>query len=498
MKAKAKLLLVVGALSIGFISCGDSFLEKGPIVGQVEEDFYKTEADAIAAVNSAYATLQFELTPGGHFRWFWGDIMSDDSDKGGEGDNDQFTLKQLEDFEGPTNTEYLQAEWEANYEGIYRANKVIERVPEIDMSESLKARIIAEAKFIRAYFHYNLVTVFGRVPLVDRVLSPSEYNIAQSNPSDIWVLIEADLNDAGSVLPKRSQYPAEDLGRATHGAAYGLLTKAYLYQGKFGEAKDAAEKVVNSGEYQLDPEYGNIFKLIGENGVGSVFEIQYMNASGGNWGRNNANEGTFSNVFQRARGQFEGFGFNIPTQDLVDEYFAEGFEDPRLQHTIFRIGDEMGDRGVFTIDATGGFPHLYYNKKAFNNKSEEAPFGDPSPNGGTNDRVIRYADILLMHAEAAYHVGDLEASKNSLNAVRARVGLDPVSAAGEGLLQAIYHERRVELGMEGHRFFDLVRTGRAATKLGDKGFKVGINEVFPIPEFEITKSNGVYSQNNGY
>ncbi len=498
MKDIYKLLIIGLVTSFGFVSCGDSFLEKEPLVGQVEEDFYKTEADAIAAINAAYAALQFELTPGGHFRWFWGDIMSDDSDKGGEGDNDQFTLKQLEEFEGPTNTEYLQAEWEADYEGIYRANKVLERVPSIKMNEGVKARILGEAKFIRAYFHYNLVTIFGRVPLVDRVLAPSEYNIPQNTPEETWALIESDLIAAASVLPKRSQYPAQELGRVTQGAANALLAKAYLFQGKFPLAKTAAEAVISTSEYQLDPEYKSIFTLVGENGVGSVFEIQYMNASGGNWGRNNANEGTFSCVFQRARGQFEGYGFNIPTQDLVDEYFAEGFEDPRLQYTVFREGDAMGDRGIFTIDATGGFPHKYYNRKSFNNKSEEAPFGDPNPNGGNNDRVIRYADVLLMHAEASYHTGDEGSARTSLNLVRKRVGLDDVTATGNNLLKAIYHERRVELGMEGHRFFDLVRTGRAATELADKGFKIGVNEVFPIPQFEIVKSNGVYSQNNGY
>jgi len=144
--------------------------------------------------------------------------------------------------------------------------------------------------------------------------------------------------------------------------------------------------------------YANIFTNSGENGPGSVFEIQYMNASGGNWGRNNANEGTFTNVFQRARGQFEGYGFNLPTQDFVDEFEAN---DPRLGHTVFQVGDEMGDRGVFTLEATG-FPHLYYPKKYFLNASDEAPFGDPAPNGPSNDRVIRYADLLLFHAEAAY------------------------------------------------------------------------------------------------
>ena len=478
-------------------ACSD-FLDKPPIIGQGEEKFYNTEEDAIAAVNAAYAALQFELTPAGHFRWFWGDIMSDDTEKGGEGDNDQFSLKQLEEFQGPTNTEYLQAEWEANYEGVYRANKVLERVPAIDMDENLKNRILAEAKFIRAWFHYNQVTVFGNIPIADKVLAPSEYNKAQNSPSEVWTFIEKDLIEAAADLWPRSQYGQEDLGRITKGAANALLTKAYLYQQKYGQAKTASEAVIDGMEYMLDSDFANIFTQSGENGPGSIFEIQYMNASGGNWGRNNANEGTFSNIFQRARGAFEGFGFNIPTQDLVDEFLIGGEEDPRLEYTVFREGDAMGDRGIFTIDATGGFPHKYYNRKVFNNKSEEAPFGDPAPNGGTNDRVIRFADVLLMHAEAAYHEGDETGARTSLNRVRTRVGLDDVTASGQALLDAIYHERRVELALEGHRFFDLVRTGRASAELGVLGFQSGTHEILPIPDFEIIKSNGVYSQNPGY
>lgn len=494
-----KQLLFIGISILFFNSCTDDFLDKSPIIGQVEENFYKTEEDAIAAINAVYASLQFELTPDPHFRWYWGDIMSDDSEKGGEGDNDGFPLKQLEDFQPATNTTYLQAEWEASYEGIYRANKVLEKVPAIEMNQAKKQDILSEARFIRSYFNYNLVTIYGNVPLVDHVLSPDEYDLPQSNPSEIWLLIEEDLIEAIKHLPTKSEYPLEDLGRVTKGAAQALLAKSYAYQQKWAEAKPVLEDLIASNEYSLIGDFAGIFTEAGENGPGSIFEIQYMNASGGNWGRNNANEGTFSNVFQRARGQFEGYGFNIPTQDLVDAFFAEnGAEDPRLQHTVFREGETMGDRGVFTKDAAGNQPHQYYTRKTFNQKSEEAPFGDPNPNGGTNDRVIRYADMLLLHAEAAFQTGDESAALSSMNVVRDRVGLEPLSLSGDALLEKIYHERRLELAMEGHRFFDLIRTGRAPEVLGPLGFQEGIHEILPIPQLEITKSNGIYQQNPGY
>src|SRR5687767_5309596 len=328
MKKYIYLLLI--PLVPTFMSCEKDFLEKSPIVGATEENFYRTEEDAIAAINAAYASLQFQLSPAGHFRWFWGDIMSDDALKGGSGDNDVNDLLQLETFKGQANTDLLKAEWGADYDGIYRANVVLEKVPAIEMDELLKARILGEARFIRAWNFYNLVTMFGGVPLADHVLAPSEYNMPRAGADEVWDLIENDLIAAANDVWLRSEYPSADLGRITKGAAQALLVKAYLWREKWIEAKSMAEAIINSGEYQLVANYADIFPLYGENNEESIFEIQYMNASGGNWGTNNANEGSFTNVFTRARGQFAGYGFNIPTQDFVDEFFKEGFEDPRL------------------------------------------------------------------------------------------------------------------------------------------------------------------------
>jgi starch-binding outer membrane protein, SusD/RagB family len=493
---KIAIILIVSALALA--ACRKDFLEKSPPVGSTLENFYQTEADAVAAINAAYAALQFEMTPAGHFRWFWGDIMSDDSEKGGSGDNDQPLLAALEQFQGPVNTEYLEAEWAADYEGIYRANLVLTYVPDIEMNPQLKERILGEAYFIRAWFHYILVTMFGDVPMVDRLLAPSEYSTPRTPADQVWALVESDFRAAADRLPLRSQYPMSDLGRITKGAAQSMLVKTLLWQERWAEARAIAEEVANSGEYQLVPNYSTIFTTAGENNAESVFEIQYMTESGGNWGYNSANEGTFTNVFQRARGQFDGFGFNIPTQDFVDEFFAEGFEDPRLSSTVFREGEPMGDRGIFTKEATGGFPHDYYPKKYFNNRSEQATFGDPNPNGGSNDRVIRFSDVLLMHAEAAAQMGDEGAALASLNRVRARVGIPELSKSGPALLDAIYRERRIELGLEGHRFFDLVRTGKATEKLGPLGYNDNIHRVFPIPLSQIQVTNGVITQNPGY
>ncbi|HNG90760.1 MAG TPA: RagB/SusD family nutrient uptake outer membrane protein, partial [Saprospiraceae bacterium] len=379
----------------------------------------------------------------------------------------------------------------------------LERVPGIEMNAALKSRILGEAHFIRAWFFYTLVTMYGGVPLADHVLAPSEYNLPRADAAQVWAFIESDLKAATAALPLRSNYAEADLGRITQGAAQALLAKVYLWQKRWADAQSAAEAVIQSNQYQLVADYASIFTQAGENNAESVFEIQYMNASGGNWGKNNANEGSFTPVFQRARGQFEGYGFNLPTEDFVQEFFKEGFEDPRLRSTVFREGDAMGDRGIFTKAATGGFAHDYYPKKYFTSKNEDAPFGDPNPNGGTNDRVIRFADVLLMHAEAAAQNGNEAAARTSLNRVRARARgnssslLPDISASGAALLSAIYRERRIELGLEGHRFFDLVRTGRAAAVLGPLGYQ-DKHQVFPIPQSQIQATNGAIVQNPGY
>lgn len=244
---------------MGFSDCRKEFLERKPIIGVTEENFYRTEADAVAAVNAAYATLQFQLSPAGHFRWFWGDIMSDDATKGGSGDNDVNALLLLETFRGPTNTDLLESEWGADYEGIYRANVVLEKVPGISMDAALKERILGEAKFIRAWNFYNLVTIFGGVPLADHVLAPSEYNLRRSPADAVWALIEKDLTEASAALWKRSAYPAADLGRITRGTAQALLVKTYLWRKKWTEAKNVAADIIASNQYRLTPNYADYF-----------------------------------------------------------------------------------------------------------------------------------------------------------------------------------------------------------------------------------------------
>lgn len=494
-------------LIIGFTGC-EQELNKLPILGELESNFYQNEEDAIAAITAAYDPLQYNYTNSVyHFRWFFGDFASDDAIKGGSSVADQPQLEALSVFQGTANNIHTNADWTAKYIGIYRANLVIENVGSMtddQIDPDLKSQLIAEAYFLRAHYYFELVTTFGGVPKVDKLLLPSEYNTARSSADEIWSLIESDLTEAALQLPAKSGYNSSETGRATKGAALALLTKAHVYQGEWLEAQTNAELVVNSGEYSLNEDYRDIFVKSGENGPGSIFEIQRSPFGGGYWGSvNGANEGNLAVVYQLPRGQFGGWGFNLPTQNFVDE-FEEG--DPRLKSSVFMEGDTLGDRGVFTKAATG-FDHDYYSKKYFVSRSEheEINIGDPNMNGEPNDRLIRYADLLLMHAEAAYYNGQELVALTSLNLVRERARrnaeagvLPDVTATGQALLDAILHERRVELGLEGHRFFDLVRQGRANEVLGPLGFQSGTHELFPIPQQQIDLSSGVLTQNPGY
>ena len=373
-----KTLYLIGFLAVFLVACKQEFLDITPLVGSTEANYYLTPEDAEAATIACYNNLQQEVTNiqgsaqlAAHFRWYFGDICSDDSFKGGSGDGDEPDLFLFENFQGNSSSRILLAEWQVAYRGIAYCNMALNNVPNIEMDPTEQARYLGEAAFIRAYWYFNLVTVFGDVPLILNNLSPSEYQQGRTPQAEVWDQIIADLTSARESLPKRSAISVSEIGRATWGAATALLAKAHAYRGNWQACHDLCMEIISSQEYFLDPSYANIFTEAGENGPGSIWEIQYMNASGGNWG--NQLEGTFTNVWQRARGsQFGGYGFNIPEQNFVDE-FENG--DPRLAATVFQEGDQMGDRGTFTLDATG-MPHLYYPKKYFINASDEAPFGD--------------------------------------------------------------------------------------------------------------------------
>ena len=347
---------------------------------------------------------------------------------------------------------------------------------------------------MRAYYYFELVKIFGGVPLLteSRLTAGDSGTLARATAAEVYAQIEADLQAAITVLPASKSTD----GRATSFTAHALLGKVYLYQDKFDEAASILEPLV--GLYTLVPDQQSIFYNSGENGPESVFEIQHSkNSNWWNWGFPQGSEGNFGIIHHGIRGYngsvyASGWSFNVPTQDLYDAY-ADG--DSRRSVAILDIAkwaESTGAEYTEGYEHTGYFNHKYIPRQGLSAAQQEL-------NYGINYRAIRYADVLLMAAEANNRKASADDVKaqNYLNQVRARAfgnESQASSSTGATLTQEIWDERRLELAMEGHHFFDLVRTGEAATKIS--GFVTGKHEVFPIPQTEIDISG--LTQNSGY
>ena len=502
---------------LGLLAGGcDSMLDIEPQGEQTSANFFRTADDANRALAGSYSAIQQQkrLTYQGApeflagYDMVFGAIASDDAFKGGESRNDQPDIDDVQTFTVNPNNLYIAKMWSSLYEAVTRSTRVINRVPEIDMDAEARADIIAEARFIRAYAHFYLLQAFGMEPetnngpgivLLDGAVTIGNADQPRSPEPEVWAQIEADLQAAIDELPTKSQRGPSQYGRATRGAAKALLVKAHVFQEDWGPAETRALEVINSGEYSLAPDFASIFRTSGEHGPGSIFEINYATLP-------NQVEGYFGNVYQASRSTW-GFGFNNPTQDLVDAFDSD---DPRLDATVIFDGEEMPDGTV--VDG-GASRSGYHNEKIWIPQSEypqnngQGIFAGPS-----NVRYIRLANVLLWHAEAANENGNVQAALESLNRVRARArdadanpANDPAGVLPDitttnqaELREAIYRERRLELAMEDLRFFDLVRQGRAADVLGDAGFVSGTHERMPIPQREIDLSDGVLQQNPGY
>jgi hypothetical protein len=489
---------IVHIIGIGFISgiilatpgCKKSFLDVPPQGQTPAPQFWKTQEDATKAVSAMYANLHS-----------WNNVAfapiavesmpSDDAEKGSTPGDATF-MNNFDNF-SITATEGQVADfWAGEYQTINYANQVLDNVPSITMDANLKSRFLGESKFIRAYAYFRLVRAFGDVPLRLHVPKDnSEYNIPRTPKAQVWAAIEQDLTDAAGVLPQ--SYSATDVGRATKGAALALHAKVAMYQKKWGDVLNYTNQVMSMG-YSLFPNFEQLFRIPNENNQESIFEIQVQYIPG----NNDASNSQYSQVqADRDVSPSVGWGFNVPTQDLVNA-FEPG--DPRLDATILFAG-ETTPEGDVVPQPSPGSPTMY-NQKSY------VPFALAAKNNqgaDQNIRVIRYADVLLMNAEAANELNNTAQALSSLEMVRARARqgnssiLPKVTTTDQSALrQAIWHERRVELAMEFDRFFDLVRQGRAAQVLGPKGFKAGINEVMPIPQNEIDLSAGVLTQNPGY
>ena len=355
--------------------------------------------------------------------------------------------------------------------------------------------IIAEAKFLRALYYFDLVKFFGDVPLViDKRLGAEEAIQTPRAPStDVYNQIESDLQDAISVLAPTTPI----IGRATKGAAQSILGKVYLYQNKFSEAATQFDAVIASGMYNLIADYADLFSVANENHSETVFDVQYSGLEGGGYGCLSCLEGYAGPGFHGIR-QYngpvygDGNSYNLPTQNLYDAFDPA---DPRRDLTVLDIDAFIASQPspadiTYAIGAGG---HTgYYNNKYIKRQGE---FGLPDNDltSPVNYRMVRYADVLLMAAEAHFQTGNVGIAEGFVNEIRIRAG---VSAITVSTLQDIWTERRLELACEGHRFFDLVRSNQAAIHID--GFQANKNELFPIPQIEIDLVGGNWTQNTGY
>jgi hypothetical protein len=510
--AKAILLVVL------FTACSDDFLDLKPLDQEVTTTFYKTEEQAIQALTSVYDVLGYQETPGVSWAPFIviSDILSDDAYAGGGDANDGQDEDELNNFNIPTTSNIVRAIWIKNYIGIYRANLLMEKIGGVDATEEFKNRLIAESKFLRAYFYFEQVAYFENIPLLTNTLSgPSEYNQPQATPEQVYNQIALDLTETMAVLPET--VPATEAGRVTKWAAQALLARVYLfYNGVYNKELQAGTTTVNrtvvldyldnliaSSGHDLLANYAENFKLSGENGKESVFEISYGDTPPWwDWGYVRGGEGNLSAQMQGPRvagsnNWNRGWSFGTVSQKLVNDIK----NDPRYAYTV--VTQEQLD-GTLSI----GYQHTGYFSRKYSSDAEHwGSDGQFELNRTCNHRVIRFSDVLLMAAE----LGSGNAQQY-LDRVRARVGLGSIPATAEN----IYNERRLELSLEGIRYFDVLRKGitfanqtlsysgiRGPNYIGDQQiFDVTFNPAtkgfLPIPQTEVDLSGGRFVQNQGY
>lgn len=551
MKQILAILTLIASLT--FTSCDDFLTEE--VRGQQNLDtYFQSEEDCESFVTGCYQAITF----GGWWNintvWLLSEMCSDDGWMGNTSQS-QSDYISLAHYQGTGQSNgAISNFWQYRYKGILRCNVAVERISEANLAdESLKNRLVAEARFLRGFFYFELVRNFGGVPLITGFLMPEEVaGITRATTEEVYQFIEEDLKAAAAALPERSGYAATDLGRATRGAALGLLGKVYLYQEKWQEAHDVLKSVIDSNEYKLMENFGDVWSVDHNNNEESLFEVQYMY------------DGTYSlggalTVITGARnGPGDGWSWGQPTANLEQAYIDAG-DTERLRWTIIKTGcTEIAGEDNFDkfiensknlssydtyIGKYGWDPECYIidptqHKSARIVRKYFVPISkrpevyniDKIP---LDHRILRYADVLLMYAEACNELGEDATARTYLNQVRNRVNLSNVETSGNALRNAIRLERRLELAWEQNRLYDIRRwtddngqkvisnlmgpngtfvqyntnaatrdiyewenQGEASNK--GTGFNVNRDMVFPIPLYEITMSNGSITQNPGW
>jgi len=465
MKNKAYILIAAAAV-LSATSCSD-FLDESLKGSYTAENYYTTAEKAEMAVNAIYNSLY------GNILWIFGDVASDDSVKGGD-DGDQPQINNIDQLDASADNGSVGTFWKDTYETIARANNVIANIPGMGLDEKTTNQYLGEAKFLRAYSYFNLVNIFGQVPLkLNSQNTSSDIHVGLSSVDAIYAQIDRDLRDAADGLGNSRT------GRASKSAALALLAKSKIFQGDWTAASASIDEfeTVAAG-YDLEPVYADLFKSGGEDSVESIFAIRYSVSAIASLGNN-------LNVWFSPYSEENGYHFNAPTQSFVDNFDENttlGLTDPRLDASIGRDGQPWFNGTTFKAEwgnATG-----YLVKKY----DEDAVEGLAKSQSTVPQHRIRYAEVLLLKAEALNEASpaNVTLAAAPLNLVRGRAGLAPTTAATQSDLRtAIRKERRRELGFEFHRFFDVMRYGKeyAVAALGTDAWGTE-RYYFPIPQSE--------------
>ena len=486
MTTKYKTTILLFSLLVVVISCSKEFLTEPPRKATIDDLINNPEEGSIRVLASVYSKL---YDWGLHsFSWIGvSSIASDDADKGSDPGDTGADKHELDDFTFTPSGISFNEIWINNFEGIGRANNAIDFFTDMDLPAAEKNRLIGEVKMLRAYYYWNLVRCFGGVPLVTKVLESSEEietALNRASSEEIYAQIEQDLMDASAVLP--SIITTDELGRVSSYAAKALLAKVYLYQQKWSDSKMMCDEVM-AGGFSLLSDYAMIWREAGEFSNESIWEVNCIGTT-----PNKGIENYF--VVQAPRGAGGlGWGFNSPSQDLVDAYEPG---DLRKNATIITSGQTLWDGHITNPDA----PNPYYNYKSYISKTMETFNGDDVQTN-KNLRIIRYGEVLLISAEVENELGNLAAANAALNQIRQRAGLPGIHPADQDSMRlAIWNERRFEMAFEHDRLFDLRRTGRAGEVLRahGKNYIDGKHDLFPIPQNQIELSGNRLKQNNGY
>jgi len=480
-------------MALLLIGCKD-ILETQPPDSINSANFFATEDDAIAAINGAYQPLQWPKLY--NMRMWTTDIIAGNSVVGAGGGTDGIETKELAEFVASSSNPGVLDLWRGPWPGILRANLVLANVPAMTLDDALKNRVLGEAHFLRALYYFNLVRFFGGVPKITAPQQPGDdIRPTRAPASDIYNdIIIPDLDSAMTLLPPRESYGPEDAGRASKGSATGLLAEVYLTLGQWQQVVDLADQVEALG-YTLNPNYEWNFDPAHENSPESLFEVQYSGKTSFDFW-SDQNQSAWHSAFMGPRNSglvAGGYGWNQPTQEFVDSYEPG---DLRKDVTILYEGgpDFDGQPYKASYSTTG------YNVRKFLVPKSVAGTFDDDP---LNFPVLRFAEVLLMKAEALNELGRTAEAEAPLNQVRRRAGLPDITGLSQAdFRNAVLHERRMELAFEGKRWFDLVRVngGQYGLDFLHSIGKVNANAnrlLFPIPQSEID-ANPNLTQNPGY